>query len=94
MDADLFLSDLLELGIENFEELDEEYEIVIEPDDFTQVINSLEKKGYDLEGNLSLIPTNTLAINQNQLDKIIQLIEELEEHEDVQKVHTNIEVNE
>ena len=94
LDDETFLSDLLELGIENFEELDDEYEILIEPDDFSQAITSLENKGYDLEGDLSLIPTNTLSINQNQLDKIIQLIEVLEEHEDVQKVHTNIELNE
>ena len=94
LDDETFLSDLLELGIENFEELDDEYEILIEPDDFSQAITSLENKGYDLEGDLSLIPTNTLSINQNQLDKMIQLIEVLEEHEDVQKVHTNIELNE
>jgi len=94
LDDETFLSDLLELGIENFEDLDDEYEILIEPDDFSQAITSLENKGYDLEGDLSLIPTNTLSINQNQLDKIIQLIEILEEHEDVQKVHTNIELNE
>ena len=53
----------------------------------------MEKKGYNLEGELSLIPTNTVAVNDSELDQIIKLIDILEDYEDIQKVHTNIITN-
>jgi len=87
---DIFLSDLLDLDIDNYEETDDEYEIFINPEDFTIITTSLESKGYQLEGNLSLMPINTIEIDDNELDKVAQLIELLEEHDDVQKVHANL----
>ena len=92
LNEDTFLNDLLDLGIDNFEELDDEYQLLIHPDDFTEIIISLENKNYNLEGDLSLIPTNTIAIHSKDLDQIIKLIEILEAHDDIQKVHTNLEI--
>ena len=90
IDEEIFLSDLLDLGIDDFNEIDNEYEILLQPENFLAITNALEKKGYDLEGNLSLVPINIIEINDNKLDKIMQLIDELEEHDDVQKVHANL----
>ena len=93
LDEDTFLNDLLEIGIDNFEDLDDEYQLLINPDNFEQVIQSLEKLDYNLEGDLSLIPTNTITISKNHLDQVSQLIEILEDHDDIQKVHTNLEIS-
>ena len=87
-----FLNDLLELNIDNFEELDDEYQLLIEPEDFSKVTQALEDKNYNLEGELSLIPINTITVDSKYLDQISQLIEILEDHDDVQKVHTNLEI--
>ena len=57
LNEDTFLNDLLEIGIDNFEDLDDEYQLLINPDNFEEVIQSLEKLDYNLEGDLSLIPT-------------------------------------
>ena len=48
-----FLEDLLELGIESYEELDDEYELLVTPDEFPTIIESLENENYNLEGNIS-----------------------------------------
>ena len=93
LDDELFLNDLLEIGIENFEELEDEYQLIIEPDDFEKTTQLLEGKNYDLEGDLSLIPINTVTISSAQLDQIIKLLDILEDHDDVQKVHTNLAVD-
>ena len=93
LDDELFLNDLLEIGIENFEELEDEYQLIIEPDDFEKTTQLLEDKDYDLEGDLSLIPINTVTISSAQLDQIIKLLDILEDHDDVQKVHTNLAVD-
>tara|TARA_B110000263_G_scaffold231003_1_gene225988 strand:- start:2377 stop:3099 length:723 start_codon:yes stop_codon:yes gene_type:complete len=92
LDEETFLNDLLELNIENFEELDDEYQLLIEPENFSKIIQFLEDKNYNLEGDLSLVPINTITVNSQHLDQISQLIEILEDHDDVQKVHTNLEV--
>ena len=87
-----FLEDLLELGIESYEELDDEYELLVNPDEFPTIIESLEKKTYNVEGNISLIPINFVSVSNNKIDSILNLITALEEHEDVQKVHANISI--
>ena len=75
LNEDTFLNDLLEIGIDNFEDLDDEYQLLINPDNFEEVIQSLEKLDYNLEGDLSLIPTNTITISRNHLDQVSKLIE-------------------
>ena len=92
LDEENFLNDLLELNIDNFEELDDEYQLLIKPEDFSKVTQALEDKNYNLEGELSLIPINTITVDSKYLDQISQLIEILEDHDDVQKVHTNLEI--
>ena len=90
INEDKFLSDLFDLDIDDFEENEDEYEILVNPEDFSRTISSLEEKGYQIEGNLSLMPINTIEIDDEKLDKVAHLIELLEEHDDVQKVHANL----
>ena len=92
LNEDNFLNDLLDIGIENFEELDDEYQLFITPEDFSNTIQLLEEKKYDLEGDLSLVPINMIGVESRHLDQISKLIETLEDHDDVQKVHTNLEI--
>ena len=90
INEDNFLNDLFDLNIDDFEENEEEYEIVINAENFSNIITALENKNYQIEGNLSLMPINTVEIEDDKLDRIVQLIELLEEHDDVQKVHANL----
>jgi len=90
INEDQFLSDLFDLDIDDFGENEDEYEIFINPEDFSNTTKLLEQKGYQLDGNLSLIPINIIEIDDDKLDKVVQLIELLEEHDDVQKVHANL----
>ena len=92
LDEEIFLNDLLELNIENFEELDDEYQLLIDPVEFSLIIQELEHRNYNLEGDLSLIPINTITVDMQHIDQISNLIDLLEDHDDVQKVHTNLEV--
>ena len=94
LEEELLLEDLLELGIESYDELDDEYELLVDPDHFSSIIQSLENSGYDLEGNISLAPINSVVIDSEQVDSILNLINALENHDDVQKVHTNISITE
>jgi len=94
LEEEKLLEDLLDLGIESYDELDDVYELLITPEEFPDIIKSLEDSGYNFEGNISLVPINFINIESNQVDSILKLINALEEHDDVQKVHTNISISE
>ena len=59
---------------------------------FNSIILVLENQGYDIEGKIELIPQNMVTVKTDDLDYIVKLIDELEEHEDIQKVNSNIEL--
>tara|TARA_Y100001936_G_C16064643_1_gene666399 strand:+ start:674 stop:1396 length:723 start_codon:yes stop_codon:yes gene_type:complete len=92
LDEEKFIDDLLELNIDSYDEFDDEYQLTVAPEDFSKLIKNLEDQKYNLEGDISLIPINTIAISRQDLDQVSILIDKLEEHDDVQKVHTNLEV--
>ena len=92
LDEEKFINDLLELNIDSYDEFDDEYQLTVAPEDFSKLIKNLEDQKYNLEGDISLIPINTIAISRQDLDQVSILIDKLEEHDDVQKVHTNLEV--
>jgi len=94
LEEEKLLEDLLDLGIESYDELDDVYELLITPEEFPTIIQSLENNGYNFEGNISLVPINFIDIEKDQVDSILKLINALEEHDDVQKVHTNISISE
>ena len=94
LEEEKLLEDLLDLGIESYDELDDLYEILITPEEFPTIIQCLENNGYNFEGNISLVPINFIDIENDQVDSILKLINALEEHDDVQKVHTNISISE
>jgi|TARA_B100001540_G_scaffold306762_1_gene319198 YebC/PmpR family DNA-binding regulatory protein len=88
-----FLEDLLELGIESYDEVDDGYELLVNPEEFQNIIQYLEDKNYNLEGNISLVSINSITVSNNKLDSVLNLINALEEHDDVQKVHANISID-
>lgn len=92
LDEEHFINDLLELDIDTYEEYDDEFQLTVTPEDFSDIIKKLEQKQYNIEGDISLVPVNTISITSNDLDQVSNLIDKLEEHDDVQKVHTNLEV--
>ncbi len=88
--------EIMELSIEHDAEdfivQEDSFEIVISPDKFADILKPLEAKGYDVEGELGLVPINMVKVSESDSNSIIKLLELLEEHEDVQKIHSNFEV--
>ena len=68
------------------------YEIIIKPDDFETINKLLSDENVNFDGEISLVPQNMIQLSSKNADKVIKLLELLDEHEDVQKVHSNFEV--
>ncbi|NLM20412.1 MAG: YebC/PmpR family DNA-binding transcriptional regulator [Peptococcaceae bacterium] len=86
----------LEAGAEDIEEQDESFEIYTEPAALQDVRQALLDGGIPIENaEVNLIPGNRVEVSDlEQAKKVINLIEALEDHDDVQKVYTNFELAE
>tara|TARA_B100000945_G_C20419740_1_gene617249 strand:+ start:1590 stop:2297 length:708 start_codon:yes stop_codon:yes gene_type:complete len=83
---------LFDLEIEDFEVSDEHYILTTTPDNFGSVSNSLEKFNINIEGEVGLVPKNIVEISNSSSSKVLNLMEQLDDHDDIQKVHSNFEI--
>ena len=51
-----------------------------------------ESKEYSIDAELNLNPQNTVKVEESESSQIINLLSILEDHEDIQKVYTNLEI--
>ena len=92
IDEDLLMMAALDAGAEDFNALDDVYEIYTAVTDFSAVREALEGAGYTfLSAEFARIPTNTVDVtNDAELaEKVVKLLEKLDENEDVQQVFNN-----
>lgn len=83
----------LELGVEDFE-VGEVYELFTSPEDYARVRQELEERGVPLAAKeLAMIPQSTIELGDNA-GTVLRLMEALEDHDDVQHVWANFEVDE
>ncbi len=84
----------VDAGAEDFNTDEDYYEIVCAPQDFDKVRSKLTKKGVKLEsGELSMEPKNTVKVDDIETaTKIMSLIDELEDNDDVQNVYANFDI--
>ena len=88
-----FLEDALNLPVLDVL-YDDDITIYTKPEDFIMVKEELEKNGYDkfITSEVTFIPDNYIKLNEEEEEKVLSLIESLEEIEDVQNVYHNLEM--
>ncbi len=93
MDADTLMLTVLDLGAEDFNEEDDCYEILTDPDSFDEVREAIEKNGIKIaSGEVTMIPQNYVSLTDETAVKNLQrTLDLLEEDDDVQNVYTNWE---
>jgi YebC/PmpR family DNA-binding regulatory protein len=85
----------LDAGAEDLKAEDGGFSVYADPTQFTQVKAALEKAGVKLESaEFTYIPTLTVPVDAAQGKKIVTLLEELEDNEDVQNAYANFEMSE
>ena len=93
MDEENLMELIIELEAEDFSSEDDNFEIITTPENFGRIIEALDKNNYDVEGDIGLVPINTVKISEDESKSIIKLLEILEDHEDIQKLYSNFEVS-
>ncbi|MGB3861977.1 MAG: YebC/PmpR family DNA-binding transcriptional regulator [Candidatus Aminicenantaceae bacterium] len=91
---DELLDLILEAGAEDLREDGSNFEIFTEPDDFEAVVNALQENNIEMAAsNLGYIPQNYVKLEGKQAQQLMRLMEELEDHDDVQNVWANFDID-
>lgn len=94
IDEDELLMAAIEAGAEDMNTEEDSFEIICEPSQLTSVAEALKNAGYNVESiELEMIPKNTVAItDKNEAQKLLNMVERFEEHDDVQAVYANFDI--
>jgi YebC/PmpR family DNA-binding regulatory protein len=85
----------LDAGAEDMSGEDGVYEIITAPQDITAVREALEAADIDIaSAETMMVPTNTTEVAGEVAQKLVKLVETLEEHDDVQNVYHNADIPE
>jgi len=92
---DELLEIILEAGAEDMNEDGSNYEIFTPPDNYEAVVNALTENNVEIAAqNLGYIPKNYVKVEGKQAQQVLRLMEELEDHDDVQNVWSNFDIDE
>jgi transcriptional/translational regulatory protein YebC/TACO1 len=98
VDASRFSEDdlmpAIEAGAEDIADDEGVWEIVTAPADLTTVREALETAGIELESaELTMRPTTRVEVDEPTVAKLMRLIEQLEDDDDVAAVHANFDAD-
>jgi YebC/PmpR family DNA-binding regulatory protein len=84
----------LEAGAEDVVEDGDSFQIVTAPESFNDVVDQLEKGNVKFaEASLSMVAQNNIEVTEEKTARsLLRLLENLEDHDDVQKVHANFDI--
>jgi YebC/PmpR family DNA-binding regulatory protein len=92
--AEAMFEAALEAGADDVVSSADGHEIYVAQDRFGSVAKALEAKfGEPRKASLVWRPQNTVSVDDEQGERLLKLIENLNEHDDVQNVYANFEVS-
>ncbi len=91
-DEDEMMMTALDAGAEDFEHLEDEYIITTDQDSFVAVRDALEQAGVKefATCELTYIPTMEVEVDDEAKEKVMKLVDNLEDLDDVQDVYYNL----
>lgn len=93
IDEDKLMGIVLDAGAEDLVVEEENYGVKASQSDFYKVKKALEDHKIAIEsGEITLIPKSTVKVTGDDAKKILNLVNSLEEHEDVQNVYANFDI--
>jgi YebC/PmpR family DNA-binding regulatory protein len=91
---DDLMSLVLENGGDDLRDDGNDWEIVTDPSAFENVLNAVKGAGIETSvAEVSMIPQNYIKLEGQAANTMIRLLEALEDHDDVQHVYSNFDVD-
>ena len=94
-DEETLMEIVLEAGAEDMSSEEKTCEVICPPGSFQAVSAALSEKGIATElSEISMIAQTTMSLDIGKLRKVLVLLEELEDHDDVQNVYSDLDIPE
>ncbi|HYN82115.1 MAG TPA: YebC/PmpR family DNA-binding transcriptional regulator, partial [Gemmatimonadaceae bacterium] len=95
IDEDALLELALDAGAEDVRNVGEVFEVITTPTAYLKVKETIEKSGIPIEASeIASLPNNTIPLDAGQAQKLLKLVEALEDNDDVQTVSHNADTPE
>jgi YebC/PmpR family DNA-binding regulatory protein len=95
VDEDTLMSLALDSGADDFKNEGSTYEVYTSLDTFEGVLSAIKGKSIEtLSAEISMIPQNTVKVEGKTAQQVMKLMEALDEHDDVQHVYANFDIEE
>jgi len=93
VDEDQLLSLTLEAGAEDIKHSQTSFEVITAPTDFEAVKRSLQEAQIELTlSEITFLPQNQIKLKEKAAEQTLKLVEILDDHDDIQKVHANFDI--
>jgi len=93
VDEETLAMEAIEAGAEDILSEESTIEIVTNPDNFQKVKEALNAKGFKpSSAEVTMVPSTLVKLVGDDAQKVIKLVQSLEEHDDVQNVHANFDI--
>ncbi len=93
-DEDRLMGLVLDAGAEDVKDEGDLFAVVTLAEDFERVKESLEKERIPVaSAQVTMVPKNTVDVDERYAEQILKLAEELEDHDDVQSVSANFNIS-
>lgn len=91
---DDLLSIILEAGADDMRAEEDYYDVTTSSESFEVVKKAIEDKGVTISNaSLQLLPQNTVRVEGKEAEQVLRLMEALEDHDDVQNVYANFDID-
>jgi len=88
------LEKVIDLDVENIDSSDEDiFEVLTSPENFSSVRDQLEKRIKVEAAELTMIPDTYIKLTGSDAAKMLKLMDELEENDDVHQVYANFDIS-
>ena len=92
---DDLLGIILDAGADDMSADDENYSITCQPEAFEAVKKAIEQRGVSVDhAEVQMIPENTVKVEGKDAELLLKLMEGLEDHDDIQHVYSNFDIDE
>ena len=94
IDEEKLLEAALEAGAEDVQNVDGSVTVLSEPASFVAVKEALEKQGFTASvAEVAMLPETTMRLEGKEAEHMVKLINALEDHDDVQHVYVNADID-
>jgi len=95
VDEEKLMDVAINSGAEDIQDDESNLVVYTEPSDFEQVLNSIKENNIEyVDGKVGLIPHTYVKLTGKDAKRMLNLVQELEDHDDVQNVWSNFDISE